>query len=112
MFKTLKKKLLGKYYDKKQEIKQKTLESINPNYPTMTLAEENCKSFGVIGPCTAGDSIDDTITSNLAYDKYQGLMAYGTKDGHIKLFSLKGYEQEVFNAHDNIPVMFVTFAPS
>lgn len=77
----------------------------------MPLREENCKGFGIVGGCTVSESIDDTITSNLAYDKYQGLFAYGTRDGHIKMYSMKGYEQEVLNAHDNIPVMFITFVP-
>lgn len=32
------------------------------------------------------------ITSNLAYDKYQGLLAMGTGHGMIKIVSLKGFE--------------------
>ena len=92
MFKNLKKKLLGKYHEKKVEIRKKSIESVNPNYGHLKLTEDNCKSFGVLGGCTGSQSIDNTISSNLAYDKYQGLLAYGTKDGHIKMFSLKGYE--------------------
>ena len=87
------------------------MESINPTYPTLKLGEENSKSFGVFGGCTISESIDNTITSNLAYDKYMALLAYGTKDGHIKMFSLNGYEQEVYHAHDNVSVLFCQFVP-
>jgi hypothetical protein len=45
------------------------------------------------------NSISDTedITSNLAFDKYLGLLAYGTSSGHIKIISLNGYELEIYN---------------
>jgi hypothetical protein len=85
---------------------------MNNAYAHLKLTEENSKSFGVFGGCTGSETIDENITSNLAYDKYQGLLAYGTKTGHIKMFSLKGYEQEVYHAHDNVPILFVLFVPS
>lgn len=99
MFKKLKYKFLGKSAEQKQELREKALESLNPNFQTFKLTEENSKGFGVLGGCTGSATVDDNITSNLACDKYLGLMAYGTFSGHIKLFSLKGYEQEVYNAH-------------
>jgi hypothetical protein len=41
------------------------------------------------------------ITSNLASDKYQSMFVLGTSSGMLKIFSLKGYELEVHDAHDN-----------
>ena len=58
-----------------------------------------------------GLSESEEITSNLAFDKYQGLLAYGTSAGHIKLFSLKGMEEEIFCAHQD-PIEHVLFVPS
>ena len=34
----------------------------------------------------------DNIITNLAYDKYQGLLAFGTSSNIIKVISLKGFE--------------------
>jgi WD40 repeat protein len=41
------------------------------------------------------------ITSNLASDKYQSMFVLGTSSGMLKIFSLKGYELEVHDAHDH-----------
>ena len=41
-----------------------------------------------------------SASSTLAHDKYQGLLAYGTKDRTIKVVSLKGYEFEIYDAHE------------
>ncbi|CDW73878.1 syntaxin-binding protein 5-like [Stylonychia lemnae] len=41
------------------------------------------------------------ISTNLAYDKYQGLLAYGTNYNMIKIISLKGYEYEIYEAHQS-----------
>ena len=40
-----------------------------------------------------------SATSALAHDRYQGLFAYATKDRTIKIISLKGYEFEIYEAH-------------
>jgi hypothetical protein len=32
------------------------------------------------------------VSSNLAEDRYQAMLAVGTNKGTIKIFSLKGYE--------------------
>ena len=40
------------------------------------------------------------VSSNLAIDRYQSMLAMGTSTGIIKIFSLKGYEQEIYDAHD------------
>ena len=40
------------------------------------------------------------ISSNLAVDRYQGMFALGTSAGMLKMFSLKGYEQVCYDAHD------------
>ena len=39
------------------------------------------------------------IRSNLASDLYQAMLAVGTADGQLKLWNLKGYEQEIDQAH-------------
>jgi hypothetical protein len=62
-----------------------------------------------MGTC-GGLSETNDITSNLAYDKYQGLLAYGTSAGHIKMYSLKGLEEEIFSAHQD-PIEFLLFVP-
>ena len=41
-----------------------------------------------------------SASSILAHDKYQGLFAYATKDRTIKIMSLKGYEFEIYEAHE------------
>ena len=46
----------------------------------------------------------DTVTAStsiLTHDKYQGLFAYATKDRTIKIISLKGYEFEIYEAHES-----------
>jgi hypothetical protein len=40
-----------------------------------------------------------SASSTLAHDKYQGLLAYATKERTIKVLSLKGYEFEIYEAH-------------
>ena len=45
-------------------------------------------------PSTA-QQVEGRIKSNLACDRYQSMLAVGTSDGLIKLFNLKGYEQEI-----------------
>jgi hypothetical protein len=35
------------------------------------------------------------IKSNLASDFYQSMLAVGTSDGQLKIWNLKGYEQEI-----------------
>jgi len=39
------------------------------------------------------------------------MLALGTSDGQIKIFNLKGYEQEIEQAHDN-PILWLLFAPN
>ena len=53
----------------------------------------------------------DRITTNMAYDKYQGLLAYGTSTKIIKVFSLKGYEFEIYDAHE-ASLRALTFIPN
>lgn len=52
-----------------------------------------------------------SVSTNLAYDKYQGLMAYGTSTKVIKIISLKGYEFEIYEAHD-VSIRFLAFVPN
>ena len=58
---------------------------------------------------TAKDS--GKISSNLASDRYQGMLAMGTSTGILKIFSLKGYEQEIYDAHDH-EINHVAFVPN
>lgn len=51
------------------------------------------------------------ISSNLASDRYQQILAMGTSTGIIKIFSLKGYEQEIYDAHDH-EISLVAFVPN
>ena len=51
------------------------------------------------------------VSSNLASDKYQAMLAMGTSTGMIKIFSLKGYELEVYDAHDD-EIIWVAFVPN
>ena len=51
------------------------------------------------------------ITTNLAFDRYQGLMAYGTSNKIIKILSLKGYEFEIYDAHE-YSIRAMTFIPN
>ena len=51
------------------------------------------------------------VSSNLASDKYQATLAMGTSTGMIKIFSLKGYELEVYDAHDD-EIIWVAFVPN
>lgn len=51
------------------------------------------------------------VSSNLAQDRYQSMFALGTSSGMLKLFSLKGYEIEVYDAHDD-PIIKVGFVPN
>lgn len=111
MFKKLKQKFFGQGLEKKQEIREKSFENMNSNYQMFQLTEDNSKGFGVLGGATGGATIDDNISSNLAFDKYQGLLAYGTKSGDIKMFSLKGYEQEIYGAHEGCPILHILFVP-
>jgi hypothetical protein len=44
-------------------------------------------------------------------------LAYGTKNGHIKMLSLQGFEQEVYSIfgpkmqREEVPIEFVLFVP-
>ena len=51
------------------------------------------------------------ITSNMAFDKYQGLIAYGTAFGSIKIFQLKGLEKEIIGGNGSSPIEFVLLVP-
>ena len=51
------------------------------------------------------------VSSNLATDRYQSMLAMGTSTGIIKIFSLKGYEQEIYDAHD-YEICHVAFVPN
>ena len=51
------------------------------------------------------------MSSNLATDHYQSMLAMGTSTGIIKIFSLKGYEQEIYDAHD-YEICHLTFVPN
>ena len=84
---------------------------MNQNYHTFRLTEDNSKGFGVLGGYTAAANIDENISSNLAFDKYQGLLAYGTRSGDIKMVSMKGYEQEIYGAHDGCAILHMLFVP-
>lgn len=57
------------------------------------------------------EHLEGRIKSNLAVDKYQSLLAMGTSDGQIKLISLKGYEQEIDQAHI-YPIIWIQFVPN
>lgn len=61
------------------------LVAVNENNKELNLSPKVSKVFGM----------PDSITSNLAYDKYQSLLAVGTKKHTIKIISLKGYEFEI-----------------
>ena len=93
------------------------MHSVNRNNKDYPLGPANSKGFGVLGRDGSGISLihdkdgQGDITSNLAYDKYLGLLAYGTRSGHIKMQSLKGYEQELYWAHQGVPVDFLLFVP-
>jgi WD40 repeat protein len=39
------------------------------------------------------------------------MLAIGTSDGSIKIFNLKGYEQEIEQAHDH-SIIWLLFAPN
>lgn len=77
---------------------------MNENNEPFPLCPENSQSFGSSG------AVKD-ITSNLAFDKYQGLLAYGTAHGSIKIFQLKGLEKEILGAHGSCPIEFLQFVP-
>ena len=51
------------------------------------------------------------VSSNLAVDKYQSMMALGTSTGIIKIFNLKGYELEIYDAHD-FEINHLAFVPN
>ena len=71
------------------------------NSKLLPLSPFTSKAFG----------LQDKITTNLAYDKYQGLLAYGTQTKIIKIVSLKGYEYEIYEAHES-SIRFITFVPN
>lgn len=70
---------------------RRTKEINNPNYIRFDLSHQNCKGYGLIGDSAHQPNVDD-ITSNLAYDRFLGIFAYGTSKGHIKLINSKGFE--------------------
>jgi len=47
----------------------------------------------------------------MAYDRYQGLIGYGTETGILKIVSLKGYESEIYEAHQTA-VRAMLFVPN
>ena len=51
------------------------------------------------------------VSSNLACDRLQAMFALGTSSGMIKIFSLKGYELDVYDAHDE-EIRHVAFVPN
>ena len=51
------------------------------------------------------------VSSNLAMDRYQSMLAMGTSTGILKIFSLKGYEQEIYDAHD-YEICHIAFVPN
>ena len=55
--------------------------------------------------------IDDRISSNMALDRYQAMFAIATHNGAIKIFNLKGYEQDIPSAHQH-PIQFLLFVPN
>jgi hypothetical protein len=85
--------------------------NINKNYIQFKLDPNNSKGFGLLGESASSISDTEDITSNLAFDKYLGLLAYGTSSGHIKIISLNGYELEIYNYFGNIPIHFLLFVP-
>ena len=51
------------------------------------------------------------VSSNLASDRLQAMLALGTSSGMLKIFNLKGYELEVYDAHDD-EIIWVAFVPN
>ena len=84
--------------------RKKTLSNLNENNDKLPISSINSQTFG-----SSGQAKD--ITSNMAYDKYQGIIAYGTANGNIKIFQLKGLEKEIIGAHGTTPVEFVLLVP-
>lgn len=51
------------------------------------------------------------VSSNLASDRLQAMLALGTNAGMLKIFSLKGYELDIYDAHDD-EIRHVGFVPN
>ena len=47
----------------------------------------------------------------MAEDPKQAMLAIGTESGTIKIISLKGYEQELYRAH-NVQINHLVFVPN
>jgi WD40 repeat protein len=47
----------------------------------------------------------------MALDRYQAMFAIATYNGAIKIFNLKGYEQDIPLAHEH-PINFLLFVPN
>jgi len=43
------------------------------------------------------------VCTNLAFDRHQGILAYGTDDRVIKVLNLKAYEYELYEVHATKP---------
>ena len=74
---------------------------IDPDQSVLNVAEQNLPA----------DCRSAKVFSNMAADRYQSLLALGTNDGKIKLFNLKGYEQEIDRAH-RCAVKHLAFVPN
>ncbi len=77
----------------------------------MRLNQANSKGFGVLGDIGSETKGTKAITSNLAYDKYQGMVAYGTERGHIQIMTLTGQTLQIYNAHRNAKIEHVLLVP-
>lgn len=89
-------------------------DGINRNYGVFSVDSENSKSFGLLaGSCqNKGSMYAEDVTSNLAYDRYLGLLAYGTCAGHTKIINLSGSEYEKLSIFpDHAPITHVHFVP-
>lgn len=76
MFRKISSKLFGHRSDVDPLI------AVNNNTKPLNLTSQTSKVFG----------FPDKISTNMAFDKYQGLIAFGTSTNIIKIVSLKGYE--------------------
>lgn len=76
--------------------------AFNDKTPQMPyFSQMNSKLFG----------LPPKVCTNLAFDKHQGLLAYGTEDRVIKVLNLKGYEYELYEAHLT-KVRYLTLIPN
>ena len=96
--------------------RQQVYDNMNRNCGEFPLGYENSKRFGMLsgtfkkkGGCSL---YSEDITSNLAYDKYLGVVAYGTSAGHLRIISLAGHEYEKLNIFsDAAPITHLQFVP-